>query len=522
MLPDYPRFLPRWLAFVAICWSVPCLLPAVAMERSSAFMAALDSIQTEELGQHVSYLAEDEREGREAGSTGSQEAADYLTSRLDQLGISPGGIDGRFFQPFSPNYRNIVAVLKGTDPELSRQYVLIGAHYDHVGFGTSRDSLGDVGQIHNGADDNASGVSGLLELAEAFTLLPDAPRRSILFVFWDAEEKGLFGSKHWIDHPTVALDQVVCSLNLDMIGRLRDGRLTFFGSRTGYGLRRLASENNDTANLTLDFDWKMIANGDHYTFFQRGIPTLFAHTGPHDDYHRPGDDTERINSAGMRQVVQLLFAVTHELANRDEVGRFRELARDESTQTEQAVFGRRPPSPLRLGASWDRKQSSQPGVQISSIRAGSAAEKAGIKPQDRIVTFAGRDVYSGDDLVGAVSGAVNPVAAIIHRPGLDGPLELSVELDGEPLRLGISWLTDDAEPNTVVVTNVVAGTPAAIAGLKTGDRIYQVAQRDFAGEDDFAKLVGTLPGPLSLLVERDGRLRDVVIHLELTGVQQAA
>ena len=485
-------------------------------------MAALESIQPEELRQHVSYLADDEREGREAGSTGSRETADYLSGRLEQLGMSPGGIDGGFFQPFDPNYRNILALLKGSDPELSQQYVLIGAHYDHVGYGTRRNSRGTVGEIHNGADDNASGVSGVLELAEAFTVLPEAPRRSILFVFWDAEEKGLFGSKRWIDHPTVPVEQVVCSLTLDMIGRLRDDRLTLYGTRTGYGLRRLASQNNDTANLSLDFDWKMIANGDHYTFFERDIPTLFAYTGVHEDYHRPSDDVERINTVGMRQVVQLLFAITHEWANRDEAIGFRESSRGESTQTEQAVFGQPPPTPLRLGATWEGEQSSEPGVQLSSVRAGSAAEKAGIKPQDRIVKLAGREIHSGDDLIGAVSGAVNPTSVIIHRPGIDGPLELSVELDGEPLRLGISWRADDAEPNTVAVTNVVAGTPAAVAGLKTGDRIYQMGERDFSGEEDFAKLVKTLPGPLSLLVERDGRLRSVVIRFELPGVRQAA
>ena len=485
-------------------------------------MAALESIQAEELRQHVAYLADDEREGREAGSTGSREAAEYLAGKLNQLGMSPGGTDGRFLQPFNPNYQNILAVIKGSDPEMSQQYVLIGAHYDHVGYGTLRNSRGTVGEIHNGADDNASGVSGVLELAEAFLVLPDAPKRSILFAFWDAEEKGLFGSKHWIDHPTVPVDQVVCALTLDMIGRLREDRLTLFGTRTGYELRRLVSQNNDTADLSLNFDWKMVANGDHYNFFRRGIPTLFAYTGVHEDYHRPSDDVGLVNTAGMRQVVQLLFAITHELANRQEAVSFRERSRDESTKTEQAVFGQQPPSPLRLGATWDREQLSESGVQLSLVRTGSAAEKAGIKPQDRIVKFAGRDIHCGDDLVGAVSGAVNPTPVIIHRPGIDGPLELTVELDGEPLRLGISWRADEAEPNTVVVTNVVAGTPAAIAELKPGDRIYQVAQRDFSGEDDFAKLIETLPAPLSLLIERDGRLRSVVISFELSGARQAA
>ena len=485
-------------------------------------MAALESIQPQELKQHVAYLADDEREGRESGSAGGRAAGRYLADRLDQLGLSPAGVDGGFFQPFDPNYRNVVALMKGSDPALSEEYVLVGAHYDHVGFGTSRNSRGGVGQIHNGADDNASGVSGVLELIEAFTVLPQAPKRSILFAFWDAEEKGLFGSKHWVDHPTVPLDQVVSSVTLDMIGRLRDDRLILYGTRTGYGLRRLASLNNDTASLNLDFDWKMVANGDHYTSYERGIPTLFAYTGVHEDYHRPSDDLDLINTAGMRRVVQLIFAITYELADRKEPIPFRESSQTESSQTEQTIFGRQPPLPLRLGATWHSEQSSEPGIELSSVRVGSAADKAGIKSADRIVKFAGREIHSGDDLIGAVSGAVNPAVAIVHRPDTDEPLELSVQLDGEPLRLGISWRADDAEPDTVAVTNVVPGTPAAAAGLKTGDRIYRIGERDFSGEDDFARLAETLPGPLSLLVEHDGRLRTVVIHFGPHALRQAA
>ncbi len=484
-------------------------------------MAALESIQPEELKEHVAYLADDELEGRESGSAGGQAAGRYLADLLGELGTSPAGTDGGFFQPFDPDYRNVIALIKGSDPKLSEEYILVGAHYDHVGFGTTRNSRGGVGQIHNGADDNASGVSGVLELIQAFTTLPQAPKRSIIFAFWDAEEKGLFGSKHWIDHPTVPLDRVVSAVTLDMIGRLRDERLVLYGSRTGSGLRRLASLNNDTAGLHLDFNWKMIANGDHYTFYEREIPSLFAYTGVHEDYHRPSDDVDLINTAGMRRVAQLMFAITHELANREEPVRFRESSRVESSQSEQAVFGPHA-QPLRLGATWESEQSPETGVELSSVRAGSAAEKAGIKPGDRIVKFAGREIGSGDDLVGAVAGAANPALAIIQRPDSDEPLELSVTLDGEPLRLGISWRADNAEPDTVVVTNVVPGTPAAAAGLVTGDRIYRIAERNFSGEEDFAELAKTLPGPLPLLVERDGRLSTVVINFETNGLRQAA
>jgi Zn-dependent M28 family amino/carboxypeptidase len=131
--------------------------------------------------------------------------------------LQPAGHDGAYFQLFGPGYRNILGIIPGSDPALSNQFVLISAHYDHVGYGTRRNSNGPIGYIHNGADDNASGTAAVLELVEAFQRLAIPPRRSVLFVLWDGEEKGLLGSLHWLSYPTVALENVRLMINLDMV-----------------------------------------------------------------------------------------------------------------------------------------------------------------------------------------------------------------------------------------------------------------------------------------------------------------
>ncbi|MBN2477222.1 MAG: M28 family peptidase [Pirellulales bacterium] len=499
------------LLALACCGSWP---PAAsAAERSASYLSALESIRAEDLRRHVEYLADDKLEGREAGRRGGRVAAQYVAKALGELGLAPAGVDSGFFQPFPPNYRNVLARLKGSDSELSDQVVIVGAHYDHVGYGSRRNSRGPVGDVHNGADDNASGTSALLELAEALTMLPEPPRRSVLFAAWDAEEKGLLGSKHFAAHPLVPIDRVVAVLNMDMIGRLRAERLTVFGTRSACGLRRLVSRNNQGPGLKIDFSWSLSATADHYPFFCRDVPVLMAHTGEHEDYHSPRDDARLINNAGMSRVVRLLFGVVYDLADQPQRPDFRPKARRETEATRAALARGGPRPPDRLGVAWQPRSSAADGLRLTRVLYGSPAQKAELRPGDRIVRFAGREIRSGDDLRGAVMGAENPAVAVVRRSGSPEPFEVTVELDGDPVRLGISWRTDDAEPGTVILTHVIPGSPAARAGLRSGDRVYQIAGRDFADDAEFAELAKTLPEPLELLVERNGQLRAVVLYI---------
>ncbi len=213
---------------LAVAWAAAVIATAGsvgAAAENNAVRAALNTITSAELGHHVDVLADDAFEGREAGSRGGRAAGGYLVQLLEENHIQPAGDDGGYYQSLDGGYRNVLGMIPGRDPQLQREFIVIGAHYDHVGFGTPRNSFGPTGSIHNGADDNASGTAGVLEVLQAFTMLPEAPRRSILFAFWDGEEKGLLGSKHWTSFPTVPLKQVVLVFNADMIGRLRNNRL---------------------------------------------------------------------------------------------------------------------------------------------------------------------------------------------------------------------------------------------------------------------------------------------------------
>src|SRR5262249_8247578 len=142
-------------------------------------------------------------------------------------------------------------------------------------------------------------VAGLLEVADALGQLTEKPKRSILLAFWDGEEKGLLGSQHWVDSPTASLKDVVCMINADMIGRLRNSHLVVYGVRTSLGLRELVCRQNDLPQLNLDFSWEMKPDSDHHSFFQHNIPIVMVHSGMHSDYHRPSDDADKINNDGI-------------------------------------------------------------------------------------------------------------------------------------------------------------------------------------------------------------------------------
>jgi hypothetical protein len=513
------------LASIFVCLAtIPCLwaVAASAAERNSALTAALESINAAELKAPVDYLASDALEGREPGTRGGRMAGDYLAGRLAEMHLAPGGIDGGYFQPFEQGQRNVLARLSGSDPKLKSEVILIGAHYDHVGYGNSRNSRGPTGFIHPGADDNASGVSGLLCIARAFTTLPQAPKRTVLFAFWDAEEKGMLGSKHWLAHPTVPRQQLRLMLCLDMIGRLRNDRLTVFGSRSGFGLRRLVASQNEGLGLVLDFDWGLRANSDHYAFFQERFPVLLVHAGLHDDYHRPSDKAELIDSRGMARAVRLWFGVAYEAANAPQTPAFREAAGQESPETQQQILQQVPVLPSRLGVAWSPHESAAGGVRLTEVARGSPAERAGLRPGDRVLKLAEREIRSFDDFSGAVMSAVNPASIVIQRPGEPKPQELKAELDGQPMRVGILWRADDAEPGAAILTYVVPGSPAARAGLLPGDRVYQVAGRDFANDEQFERLLAASSGPLPLLVERNGQVRTVLVRFEVQPLKRAA
>ena len=487
---------------------------------AAAINTAIKSISADKLQRFVNILADDPFEGRETGSRGGRAAGAFLEEQLEKLHLEPAGPDGHYFQDFGAGSRNLLARFEGSDPALKQQYVIVSAHYDHVGYGKKSNSYGPIGFIHHGADDNASGVSGLLSIAEALSKLPVHPRRSLMLAFWDGEEAGLLGSRYWIAHPTLPLEHVPIVVNMDMIGRLRQERLEIYGTRTAPGLRRLLSEETDGLKLLLDFHWEIKPDSDHFPFIDHGIPALLFCTGLHADYHRPSDTADKINSAGMREVTEMALRTVVELADADTLPGFRSHWHEEGVATKAAFEQSAPPPVARLGivlgdkpapkaASVALVTAADHGLPVSEVMPDSPAAQAGLKAGDRIIKFAGHEPTSTTEFRGLVLAAVSPVQLVIERSGGGELLKLSARLSGEPVRVGISWQPDDAEPRSMTVVGIVPDSPAAKAGLKVTDRVYQISGHDFSTSDEFQRLLTTEPNPLKLTVENQGQIRTV-------------
>jgi C-terminal processing protease CtpA/Prc len=502
-----PRQCRAYALRAALCLALTSA-PVAAAERA-ALAAARESITTSDLKRHVEFLAADALEGREAGSRGGRAASAYLAREFERFGVRPLGGDGTYFQPFHGSCRNVIGVLPGGDPELKEQYIVVCAHYDHVGYGNRRNSNGPTGYIHNGADDNASGVSSLIELLEALSKLPRPARRSIVVALWDSEENGLYGSKHWVANPTVPLANVSAVINLDMVGRLRGDNVEVYGTRTSWGLRRLISQANADISLALDFTWEMTDNSDHWSFYQANLPVVMFHTGLHEDYHRPSDDSPKLNVDGIQRITQLLLTSVLELADADKRQRFRTRSQQEFKGMRSQAEAALSPSPVRLGVRWSNDDDGRGGARLIEVTQGTPAAAAGLRVGDRILEFAGNKIERSATLLPLVLAAENPVAAVVERTGEKEPLQLAIRLGGQPIRVGITWRVDDAEPGVVQVARLTSGSPAHLAGLRVGDRIYRLNGETFGSSDEFAKLLSGAKGATDVEVESSGRIRTV-------------
>jgi hypothetical protein len=489
------------------------LCHVIAAADRNVVAAAAASITKDELRVFVDTLADDTFEGREVGSRGGRAAGNYLMKAFEQRGAQPAGEGGTYIQNFNGTARNILGLVEGSDPRLKEEVIVLGAHYDHVGYGRSNNSFGPLGYIHNGADDNASGVASLLEVMDAVQRLPNAPRRSLLFACWDGEEGGLHGSRYWVSRPTVPLSRVVMAINTDMIGRMRNGQLEVFGTRSAPGLRRLVCEANEGGAGTLAFDWRLKADSDHWPFFERRIPYVMFHTGLHSDYHRPSDDAHLINHDGLQIASQTIFSTLVHLAEADALPGFREAARQDAVSSPAALEQPVSPQAPRYGMPFRVEEGDPPRVFVTEVQAGSPAERGGLVAGDRLLEFQGRQITDAARLRLDLLAARGETTFLVKREDVETPLLLKVTPRGEPVRVGITWRLDEGEPGTAIVTQVIYGSAAHAAGVQLADRIYGVGGRSFRTQDELISLLTSASSPLELVCERGGRIRRVVLML---------
>lgn len=262
---------------------------------------------------HIEKLASDKMKGRGTGSRENARAAAYIARQFRKYGLKPLGEDG-FYQHFTAKIRRVVvtdslrkaANVIGFLDNGAAQTIVIGAHYDHLGMGNQGSSFAEKpqGQIHNGADDNASGVAGLLELAQFYAKNDAKEPYNFLFMAFGAEELGLQGSRHFLNHPTLPLDQLNFMICMDMIGRYNPERGIGIG---GYGTADAwpAVFKDVTAGVKFFTDRAGNGGSDNAAFYAKQIPVLFFHTGGHPDYHKPTDDPEKIDAKAEEEILRL-------------------------------------------------------------------------------------------------------------------------------------------------------------------------------------------------------------------------
>ncbi len=308
----------RGLLHVAVA-SLPGLAcgpaaPGTAADGTRAMVDAAATITGREIGARIRFLADDALLGRATPSPGLDIAAAYVAAEFAGLGLADPA--GGYIQWYVPDPAsgtrapNVIGVLTGADARLRDTFVVYTAHLDHVGTGPP-DEHGD--SIYNGADDDASGVAAILEIAQAFSALADAPARSIAFVLVSGEELGLLGSQAFLEAGPIPAAGIVANINIDMIGRNAPDTVVVIGKRystLGGQADRIASAFPELGLHVTDDPWpeeQFFFRSDHYNFAQVGIPAVFLFSGVHDDYHRPSDHADRIDAEKTARIAQFAF-----------------------------------------------------------------------------------------------------------------------------------------------------------------------------------------------------------------------
>jgi hypothetical protein len=342
---------------------------------------------TSRIQEDVSFLADDALEGRQTGTDGEKKAAEYIAKRFEELGIDPKGTKG-YYQEFS--------FLPKTDPHKEVEFttnqdgtitgrnvigyidnqaentVIIGAHYDHLGYGGEGSLYRDsIKAVHNGADDNASGTAVMIDLARK--LKNKNTNNNYVFMAFSGEEMGLLGSNYFVKNPTIDTKAVSYMINMDMVGRLKkDSTLAVYGVGTSPMFKQVLTAHNDKFKLIENESG--VGPSDHTSFYLADIPVLHFFTGQHEDYHKPGDDSDKLNYAGMEKISSYIFDIITDLNDNGKLA-FRKTV-NESESTPRFKVG--------LGVIPDYLYDGK-GMRIDGVSEGKPAQKAGLKKGDIVI-----------------------------------------------------------------------------------------------------------------------------------------
>jgi hypothetical protein len=340
-----------------------------------------------QIKEDVAFLASDFLEGRQTGTRGEKEAAKYISNRFKELGLVPKGTK-KFLQPFTfkpkTNPHDEIKFdvngdgtitgnnVMGLIDNKAENTIIIGAHYDHLGFGGEGSLYRDsIKAIHNGADDNASGVSILLNLAAK--LKKKNTKSNYLFMAFSGEEMGLLGSNYFVKNPTLDINKVSYMINMDMVGRLKqDSSLAVYGTGTSPIFKQILKSHND--NFKLVQQESGVGPSDHTSFYLADIPVLHFFTGQHEDYHKPGDDSDKLNYDGMNLISNYIFNIISDLDNNGKLP-FRK-TKNESESVPRFKVG--------LGVIPDYMFDGK-GMRIDGVSEDKPAQKAGLQKGDIVI-----------------------------------------------------------------------------------------------------------------------------------------
>ncbi|WP_340106704.1 M20/M25/M40 family metallo-hydrolase [Rhodohalobacter sp. 8-1] len=376
---------------------------------------------------HIEKLTDPAYEGRLAGTAGEAAVANYIADQFLVAGLMPAGDEGTYIQQFPlegpmpqamdiENYisRNVVGFIEGDGR--SGQYIIIAAHYDSQGTGgiiSMNES--DEPVIHPGADDNASGAAGLLELADYFA---DNPiQKNMLFIAFSGEELGLLGSRYFVDQMEISPDSIAAMINLDMIGRMTDNELTIFGTGTSNRWDEILGTVK-TDSLTITRAASGAGASDHTSFYEAEIPVLHYFTGTHENYHRPSDTADKLNISGIHKVTEHVIAVVEELDSYDAS----EIEFRESTNPHSTTFDMDGPT---LGVLPDYSYSGD-GFRVESVRSGDPADRGGMQDGDVIVQMGDAeisDIYGYMEKLSDIEEG-DRITVVVRREGEEVPLEI--------------------------------------------------------------------------------------------------